>query len=160
LNALAVAVAAAALSLAAMSPARAAPACRTVELVALAPEGAPARVAMNGAKKPLRLAPAPIAASADLTQAYVNVTEGRPVLNVTLRPDAARRVRNYTAAHVGEGVAVVVDGQPVQVFHIRDPVTGDGVLIGGFSRRYSERLAAGINARLPPCEAPARLGRG
>lgn len=125
--------------------------CEGVEITGLAPEGAPARVVMSPAHKPLRLAPEPIARFGDLSRADVNITEGQPALNITLNPEAARRVRAYSAAHVGEGMAILVNGKPAQVFHIRDPITGDGILIAGFSRRYSERLAAEVNAHQPVC---------
>jgi preprotein translocase subunit SecD len=99
----------------------------------------------------VHLSATPIAVTADLSRGYVNLTEGKIALNVTLSPAAAKRMRDYTAGHVGQGIAYIVDDHAVQVLRVRDPVLASGILIGGVSKTEADRIAAGINARLPAC---------
>ncbi len=127
----------------------AAPACQTVEIRGVAADGD--RIVTDPDGQSVHLAAQPIAVTADLTHAYVNLTEGKVALNVTLSPAAAHRMRDYTAAHVGRGIAYIVDDHAVQVMRVRDPVLASGILIGGISKAEADRVAAGINARLPAC---------
>jgi preprotein translocase subunit SecD len=142
----------AAFAVAALLPlrAQAAPAaCQTVEIRGVAADGD--RIVTDAEGQSVHLAAAPIAVAADLSHAYVNLTEGKIALNVTLSPAAAHRMRDYTAAHVGQGIAYIVDDHAVQVLRVRDPVLASGILIGGISKAEADRVAAGINARLPAC---------
>ena len=128
--------------------AEAAPAaCQTIEIRGVAADGD--RIVTDGDGQSVHLASTAIALTGDLSHAYVNLTEGKVALNVTLSPAAAQRMRDYTTAHVGQGIAYIVDDHAVQVLRVRDPVLASGILIGGVSKAEAERVAAGINARLP-----------
>jgi len=54
-----------------------------------------------------------------------------PALDVTLTPEAARRIEELTAAHVGERVAIVVDGRVVMTPRVRDRIAGGRLEITG-----------------------------
>jgi hypothetical protein len=127
------------------APATAA-ACQTVEIRGVVADGD--RIVTDGDGQSVHLSATPIAVTADLSRGYVNLTEGKIALNVTLSPAAAKRMRDYTAGHVGQGI---VDDHAVQVLRVRDPVLASGILIGGVSKTEADRIAAGINARLPAC---------
>jgi preprotein translocase subunit SecD len=54
-------------------------------------------------------------------------------LDVSLTPDAGRRLEAFTAAHVGERVAILVDGETVMTPEVRDAIAGGHLEIGGSS---------------------------
>lgn len=82
----------------------------------------------------------------EVVDAYVNITEGQPVLNLSFKPEAARKVRDFTAAHVGGSIAMIVDGKVARVVKVLDPITGDGVLISPVERPAADDLAAKLKA--------------
>lgn len=57
------------------------------------------------------------------------------VLNLNLSRASAQRLRDFTAANVGGRLAVLVDGRPLKVVKVLDPIHGDGVLIGLLNAR-------------------------
>lgn len=121
--------------------------CPRVELASVLEAPAPGARSLKFDNGPgLDLSAEDLVGPADLTNAYVSVTEGQTVLNLAFRPEAARRVRKFTAGHVGGRIAMLVDGQPMKVVKVLDPIRGDGILIGPLARRDAEALAQRINA--------------
>jgi preprotein translocase subunit SecD len=123
------------------------PGCPRIELTAvLGPAHAGDRQVQSEDGSELRLAPSNLVDPADVTDANVTITEGRPVLNLTFKSEAAARVRTFTSANLGKLVAVLVDGKSYRTLKVLDPIIGDGILIGPVSKPDAEALAARINA--------------
>jgi preprotein translocase subunit SecD len=87
----------------------------------------------------------PLLTSADITGAHASLTEGQYVLNVAVTGESAARVQRFSERNVGRALAFLVDGQVLRTPTIRDPITGNGFLIGAFERAQAERLADAIN---------------
>jgi preprotein translocase subunit SecD len=93
----------------------------------------------------IRLTAEPLVTSADVTGAHASLTEGQYVLNVGVTVEAAKRVQLFSERNVGNTLAFLVDGRVLRTPKIRDPITGNGFLIGAFERAEAERLADAIN---------------
>jgi preprotein translocase subunit SecD len=89
----------------------------------------------------------PLLDRGDFASASVTGDGARAVLNVRLTPDGARRMRDYTAAHVGEALPLVVDGKVVHAPVIRVPISGDGLQIEPLERAVADDVARLINGR-------------
>lgn len=87
----------------------------------------------------------PLLTSADVTGANASLTEGQYVLNVDVTAEGAERVQRFSERNVGRTLAFLVDGRVLRTPTIRDPITGNGILIGAFERAEAERLADAIN---------------
>jgi len=98
----------------------------------------------------IQLAQVPLLTSADVTGAHVSLTEGQYVLNVDVTVEGAKRVRLFSERNVGRTLAFVVDGHVLRTPTIRDPITGNGFLIGAFERAEAERLADAMNTGCRP----------
>lgn len=71
-----------------------------------------------------------IVAAADLIDAKVVPTAmGEPQIVVTFTPDAGARFEAYTAAHVGERLAIVLDGVVLMAPLIREKIAGGTIAI-------------------------------
>jgi preprotein translocase subunit SecD len=71
---------------------------------------------------------------------------GRPALSIALDPADAPALEAFTRAHLGESIAIVVDGEAVSVHGVREPVVGGRMKIsrcadGGCQTLFT-RLAA------------------
>ena len=95
--------------------------------------------------RPIFLTQTPLLTSADIAGAHASLTEGQYVLNVDVTVASAERVRLFSERNVGRTLAFLVDGQVLLTPTIRDPITGNGFLIGAFERAQAERLADAIN---------------
>jgi len=87
----------------------------------------------------------PLVTSADMTGAHASLTEGQYVLNIDVTPERAQYVRTFSERNVGRTLVFLVDGRVVRTPRIRDPITGNGFLIGPLERGEAERLADGVN---------------
>ncbi len=72
----------------------------------------------------------------------------QPVLQIELTPDAGQRLEDFTTAHVGEEVAIVVDGEVVLQPRVRDPIAGGRLEISG----HSEADLQEIERKLRPTD--------
>lgn len=116
--------------------------------------GAPAGAAPSGACPRVEMtspgSPDPLVPAGGVTHAAVGVAEGQTVLNVRLTPAAAARLRSYTAAPDDKQIVMLVDGKAFKSVKVRDPITGQGVMIGPVDRRAGEVLASRINGCAKP----------
>ena len=71
----------------------------------------------------------PIVTTKDAASARLGKAEGRDVLEVDLKEEAAARLRAYSASHVGAQLAFVVDGRVRQVGRVLDPIVGTGIIV-------------------------------
>lgn len=124
----------------------AANACPKVSFAAVAaPTDVTARHVPDQAGVVVNLAATDLVSPPEIVSANVNITEGQPVLNLSFQAAAGARVRAFTAQHVGEQIAMLVDGKVVRVVKILDPIQGNGILIGPVDRPAAEVLAAKLN---------------
>jgi preprotein translocase subunit SecD len=100
----------------------------------------------------ISLTDTPLLTIGDFTGANVSVTESQIVLNVSMPTESAKRVRTFTANHVGTRMAFLVNGRVINTPKILDPITGQGFLIGPFGRDEAQKLADSINHREKRCE--------
>lgn len=120
--------------------------CPRIELAGVLAAPAPhARKVSLRAAGAVLLARRDLVGPTDVAKAYVNVTEGQTVLNLSFKADAAARVRAYTASHVGGEIALLLDNRPLRTMKVLDPIKGDGILIGPVDRAEAEALAQRIN---------------
>ena len=74
-----------------------------------------------------------------------NDQQGRRTVNFTLQPDGASLFGAWTASHVGQNFAIVLDNAVISAPSINEPIPGGNVQIsagglGGFSRQEAERI--------------------
>jgi len=120
-----------------------------VSVVADVPSDADRSAALShGTRVPLT--GTPLVTSIDVTGAHASLTEGQYVLNVEVTADAATRVQLFSEQNVGRTMAFLVDGRVLRTPTIRDPITGNGFLIGAFERAEAERLANALNGACRP----------
>ena len=86
----------------------------------------------------------PLVTSADITGANASPTEGQWGLNVNVTDEAAKRVHDFSAQHIGRTLALLIDGKVQGTPTIVGTITAKGFLIGEFSRADAERLATAI----------------
>ncbi len=133
------------------SGAAAGPVCPTVEVAkVVAADAGGARLFPGPQGQGVSVAASPIVTVHDVAKADISYAEGVWGLGLTLRPQAAERIRAYTAAHVGESLAFVVEGRAKMVARVLDPIGGDGIWISPYDKAQAQALAAGINACVTP----------
>jgi preprotein translocase subunit SecD len=120
-----------------------------VSVVADMPSDSGRSVALSDGKRVL-LTGAPLLTSIDVAGAHASLTEGQYVLNLDMTAGAALRVQAFTEQHVGRTMAFLVDGRIIRTPTIKDPITGNGFLIGPFARAEAERLANALNGGCIP----------
>ncbi|GLZ36785.1 hypothetical protein [Actinokineospora sp. NBRC 105648] len=70
------------------------------------------------------------------------------VVTIKLSADAAAKFGSWTAEHVGERLAIVVDGKLVSAPQIASPIPGGEVQISGnFTEKSAKQLAADISGK-------------
>lgn len=92
----------------------------------------------------------PLLTSIDVTGANASLTEGQYVLNLRVSAEAAARVQVFSEQNVGRTMAFLVDGRVVRTPTIKDPITGNGFLIGAFERAEAERLGDALSGGCIP----------
>jgi hypothetical protein len=71
-------------------------------------------------------------------------------VNVSLKPDAAAAVGDYTTSHLGETFAIVIDGRVAMLPVINEPITGGEVNVsGGIEGEFEVTAAILIGGMLP-----------
>ncbi len=78
----------------------------------------------------------------DLRTAQVGTDEvGKPSVNFTLTNQGAARFSNFTRAHVGDYLAVVLDNKVQEVAVIRSEISDSGQISGNFTQQSAKDLA-------------------
>ncbi|MEX2011199.1 MAG: hypothetical protein WEF51_03060 [Chloroflexota bacterium] len=73
----------------------------------------------------------PLIRNDGFAEASLGDADGRPTLQLVLDPEAAALLGVHSSAHVGEVIAIVVDGIVVSAPIIREPIFGGELLIEG-----------------------------
>ena len=97
----------------------------------------------------VRVAGQPLFTELDLDPDSLRVAtedRGAPALHFAIRADAARRFRDWSEAHKGEPIALIMDGELIRAPRLRGRADGTGVLSGGFSAEELASLAKGLRA--------------
>ncbi|HET6176917.1 MAG TPA: protein translocase subunit SecD [Candidatus Sulfotelmatobacter sp.] len=79
---------------------------------------------------------------------------GQPSVSFTLSGDGGQRFYNFTSAHTGDSLAVVLDGKVQEVANIREPIRDRGEISGG---RMSEQTAKDLSMILRSGALPAGI---
>jgi preprotein translocase subunit SecD len=66
---------------------------------------------------------------------------GRPDVIFTLTRDGGDRFYNFTSAHVGEPLAIVLDGKVQEIANIKEPIRDTGRISGSFSEQQTKDLS-------------------
>ena len=131
------------------------PNCQTIEvsIVAERPDRSTRRIS-SGEGKRIYLTEKPLLSNNDFKHANVTLTEGQWVLNLHMTTESAQRVQTFTENNVGKQMAFVVNGRVIRTPKIRDPILGNGFLIGAFARDEAQKLADAINRPDGLCNKP------
>jgi preprotein translocase subunit SecD len=74
----------------------------------------------------------------------------QPRVNFVLTGEGGRKFYNFTSAHVGEGLAVVLDNKVMEVANIREPIKDQGEIEGGFTEDSAKDLALTLRSGALP----------
>src|SRR6202142_3355596 len=74
----------------------------------------------------------------------------QPRVNFVLTGEGGRKFYSFTSAHVGEGLAVVLDGKVMEVANIREPIKDQGEIEGGFTEESAKDLALTLRSGALP----------
>ncbi len=87
----------------------------------------------------------------DLRQAQPGRDEnGRPDVTFILTGDGGRRFANFTGAHVGDKLAVVLDNKVMEVATIQEQIHDTGRITGAFTEQQTKDLAMVLNSGALP----------
>jgi hypothetical protein len=68
-------------------------------------------------------------------------------VGVTFTAAGAEKMRQTTARHVGELIAMLIDGEVIATPRLRSPISTSAVISGDFTRAEAERIASGMRIR-------------
>ena len=98
-----------------------------------------------------RLAAEPVITRTQVLSAEATVQLDQPALNLRFDDAGTREFADHTAAHVGEPVAVVLDGEVISAPVIRERIAGGSITISGIPSHEEASLWAAI-LDAPPLE--------
>jgi preprotein translocase subunit SecD len=81
------------------------------------------------------------------SQVIDGVTPSRFGVGVTFNAAGAEKMRQSTARHVGELIAMLVDGEVIATPRLRSPISASAVISGDFTKAEAERIANGMRIR-------------
>lgn len=81
----------------------------------------------------------------DVKSAAVVTQQERPVVELTLTPEGAKKFKDLTAKNIGKKCAMVLNGKLLSAPVIRDTIPGGRAIINGiFTRSEAEDIANGL----------------
>jgi len=125
--------------------------CHSLQIAEVAPLSDANTHVASGPSGTVTVENTPLITERQVTGAYVSLTEGQFVLNLDLTPAGGETMRQYTLTHVGSQMAFVVDGKLIKSARILDPLKGDGLLLGPFSKKRADALARVVNVSKRGC---------
>ncbi|SIS80421.1 protein translocase subunit SecD [Phaeovulum vinaykumarii] len=95
---------------------------------------------------------APVVTGDELVDARPDFDQnGRPAVSFRFNPTGARKFGDYTAAHIGEPFAIVLDGEVISAPVIQAHIAGgSGIITGNFTVEESTNLAVLLRAGALP----------
>ncbi len=89
--------------------------------------------------------------AAVVTAAPMLDATGRPSVEFAFSPEGTTAFATYTAQHIGEPFAIVLDGVVLSAPTIRDAITGGrGILTGDFTETEAAQIAASLRGGVLP----------
>jgi protein-export membrane protein SecD len=95
----------------------------------------------------------PIISGSDIRQASATPSTGNAnnyQVQFSLRPNGAERFATWTAAHINEYIAVVLNNEVKSIAYIRSQISDQGVITGRYTRQSAEDLALVLNTGTLP----------
>jgi preprotein translocase subunit SecD len=98
------------------------------------------------ARTPVWISPEVALSNRDIARSYIERTsEGKPCVGILLTEDGALKLARLTKSHIGESLAIILDGRVNSVPKIKDEITGGQAMIhGDFTEESAGLLAKGI----------------
>nr|WP_138472902.1 protein translocase subunit SecD [Poseidonocella sp. HB161398] len=95
-----------------------------------------------------------VVSGTDLTDSRASYDQnGRPAVSFRFDPAGARAFGDFTAAHIGEPFAIVLDGQVISAPVIQSHIGGgSGIITGSFTTEGASELATLLRAGALPAE--------
>ncbi len=79
---------------------------------------------------------------------------------VVFSDEASKILGDYTRAHIGKPLAIVVDGKVLSIPVIQAEITTQAIIVGNFTEQVANRLAVQIGSGALPFELQVRFIRG
>ena len=89
----------------------------------------------------------------DLKRSFVDFDQntGSPVVGLEFNADGAKKFGEITTKNVGKMVAIYLDGEPVSIPRVDEPITGGNAIIrGSFDLNEAKKLSVQLNAGALP----------
>jgi hypothetical protein len=104
---------------------------------------------VSGSDRVIYLHEEVVVTNADIEQCALVPDKDRPRFDVGVRFNAAgaEKMQKATAAHMGQLMAVLIDGEVVMAPVIRSVITTSAVISGNYSQAEAERIVNGIGVR-------------
>ncbi len=89
-----------------------------------------------------------IVTNSDISRAYIIQVDhsSQYSVGVEFNPSGSERIRSATAGHIGEPVAILLDGRVVMTATVRAAIGKSAVISGDLSRAAAEKIVKGITA--------------
>lgn len=105
-----------------------------------------AETALPGSDRLLYVELESIATRADVASARViDDPNGKPAIEVTFKDEAAQRLREATAGHAGNPLAIFVDSKLLCAPKLQERFGERAIITGDFRRQYAEGIAQALN---------------
>ncbi|MFQ5592485.1 MAG: hypothetical protein ACE5HE_15110 [Phycisphaerae bacterium] len=96
--------------------------------------------------QPVYVAPDSVISERDIVSArVVENRQGRPAVGVTFSEEAGARFERFTDAHIGEHLAILIDGELLTAATIRSKLGRRALIVGDFTLERAEEIAAALN---------------
>jgi preprotein translocase subunit SecD len=97
-----------------------------------------------------RVARTVILSTPDVTRAAVQQdNDGRPAVTIDFTDAAANRFADFTGSHLGQRLAILVDGKLLSAPTIQSRIGRSCMITGSFSKDETHRIAAALNPPHP-----------
>ena len=117
-----------------------------IHLLAGGPGGGVVEASSAESGDPVYLQPERHVSNADVESAWVERAESGCQVGIRLTDEGAAKLARLTEDHIGDRLALVIDGAVVMTPKIRSKVTSLGLLTGDFSDSRCEEIARGLSA--------------
>lgn len=87
----------------------------------------------------------PVVSGFDFAHANAWGSKSQAFVGIKLTKDGARKIQNFTRDHIGERMALVIDGRLIKVPSIRDPIRGKALQIEPLSKETAREVVKAIN---------------
>lgn len=88
----------------------------------------------------------PVLTLSDFSGAKVSKEKGQTLVAMSLKETSSEKIRTYSAAHIGEQLAMVFDGELLRAPVIRDTIQKDFV-VGPMSDLGAKQLVEAVNGQ-------------